>query len=50
MRVLLRHTFFISIFEPGVINAPTVKNAADEGSEATYIFFANISMGPLMII
>ena len=34
------------MLEPGVIKAATVKNAADDGSDATSISFALISAGP----
>ena len=45
--VLFKQTFFKIIFEFGTISAATMKNAAEEGSPATKIFFASISYGPL---
>ena len=41
--VSLRQTFFIVILDFGVISAPTIKKAAEDGSPETLIFFEYIS-------
>ena len=48
--VLFKQTFFKIIFEFGTISAAIMKNAAEEGSPATKIFFAPISYGPLILV
>ena len=47
--VLFKQTFFKLILEFGTISAATIKNAAEDGSPATKIFFACISYGPLKV-